>query len=134
MPISLSLDLLPLSFLEPLGKVRVPLPCLKPAEKNPSKFEPSWYLKRYDIRHKSFINATLHLNHCCVAQGSGSPYFASALLLIVGVPSGVDTPVPVVSCTKMLEWKGAFGVYRLFLGRQLTKHIINRITINYCLP
>ena len=42
---SLSLCLSPLSFLEPFGRVRVPLPCLTPAEKKPEKCEPSWYLK-----------------------------------------------------------------------------------------
>ena len=59
-----------------------------------------------------------------MAQGSGSPYFASALLLIVGVPSGVDAPVPVVSCARMMEWKGTFGVSGSILGRKLASNII----------
>ena len=59
-----------------------------------------------------------------VAKGSGSPYFASALLLIVGVPSGVDAPVPVVSCARMMGWKGTFGVPGSILGRKTHKIIV----------
>ena len=39
-----------------------------------------------------------------VTSLSGSPYFAPALLLVVGVPSGVDAAVSGISKVKFLDF------------------------------